>query len=201
MCSGDQRAAGGGARSADPRGRGRDAAAQARRGCARAPAAREGALPRAAAARAAAPVARCAPCSAATSTRRWPPRWRGSPSACASRARLRPGDRVALVAPASPFDARRVRRRRRRAARARLRAGVRRHASSRGSGYVAGDAGRCAPRRSRAPGAIRRSRRSIAVRGGYGSVQLLPLLDRGGHARARRRRSSATATSRRSSRG
>ena len=90
--------------------------------------------------------------------------------------RLRPGDRVALVAPASPFKrdefdagvaelaalgfepvydervfARRALRRRR--------------------------ARHCAPRRCTTRGATRRSPRIIAVRGGYGSAQLLPLLD------------------------
>ena len=44
-------------------------------------------------------------------------------------------------------------------------------------------------------------RRSIAVRGGYGSVQLLPLLDRAGVGPGRRKCSSDTATTPRSWRG
>ena len=64
-------------------------------------------------------------------------------------------------------------------------------------GYLAGSAG--APRR-RAPharGTTRRSPRIIAARGGYGSVQMLPLLDAADFAGARRRRSSVTAITRR----
>ena len=116
---------------------------------------------------------------AATSIRRSPPRWRGSPSAMRKPRALRPGDRVAVVAPASPF------------ARDEFDAGVAelralgfepvyddsvfaRH------GYVAGHAGTCAPRRSRAPGSDPSIAALVAARGGYGSVQLLPLLDRGG---------------------
>ena len=103
MCGADQDVAGRGARSADPCGRGRDAAAEARRGCADAPAPREGAVPRAAAAAAARRRGAARSCSGATSTRRSPPRWRGSSSdAQAARARRR-RSRIAVVAPASPF--------------------------------------------------------------------------------------------------
>ncbi len=90
---------------------------------------------------------------------------------------LAPGDRIAVVAPASPF------------ARDQFDAGVAELARLgyepvyddtvfARAGYVAGDAGLRA-------GAFRRAWRDpsiralIAVRGGYGSVQLLPLLDRG----------------------
>ena len=47
--------------------------------------------------------ARCVRCSEATSTRRSPTRWRGSRNRMRRPRALRPGDRVALVAPASPF--------------------------------------------------------------------------------------------------
>ena len=83
----------------------------------------------------------------------------------------------ALVAPASPFHADEFDARRRRTARARLRTGLRRARVRRGTATSPG-----LPQ-SRVRGARRRvarsvdSRRSIAVRGGYGSAQLLPLLD------------------------
>ena len=71
---------------------------------------------------------------------------------------------------------------------------------SRGARYVAGAPEvRAAAIQSR----VARSRRlpaSIGVRGGYGSAQLLPLLDRRRRRGARASRSSATAISRRSSR-
>ena len=76
-----------------------------------------------------------------------------------------------------PVRARRVRRRRRRAARARLRAGLRRRASSPATGYLAGSPDAARRGVSRGLDGSRRSPPSIAARGGYGSVQLLPLLD------------------------
>ena len=122
---------------------------------------------------------------AATSIRRSPPRWRGSRSRCASLARSGPAtaspssrpparSRATSSTPASPSCARsassrsttracstrqRLRRRRRRDVRAR---GV--HARL---------------------GRIPTIAALIAVRGGYGSVQLLPLLDRDGDPPAR----------------
>ena len=88
---------------------------------------------------------------------------------------LRPGDRIAVVAPASAF------------ARAAFDAGI---AELRRLGFepVFDESvfarsrlhrgRRGAPRRGVRPAwADRRSRRLIAVRGGYGSVQMLPLLD------------------------
>ena len=90
---------------------------------------------------------------------------------------LRPGDRIAVVAPASPFAARRVRRRRRRAA---ARSASSRSTTSASSTRRATWPATRRDARGRVPAGLERSRRSprsIAVRGGYGSVQLLPLLD------------------------
>ena len=78
-----------------------------------------------------------------------------------------------------PLRARRVRRGRRRAPRASASSRSTTSRCSRGSAYVAGIRRASRGRRSARRGAIRRSRAVIAVRGGYGSVQLLPLLDRG----------------------
>ena len=100
MCSGDT-AAGGRARSARPRRRGRDRAfggvEDASGGSSG-----QGAVP---GGEAAPPGDRAssARCLAATSTRRWPTRWHGSP-VDAETPRARVGDRLAVVAPASPFD-------------------------------------------------------------------------------------------------
>ncbi len=89
---------------------------------------------------------------------------------------LREGDRIALVAPASPFarddfDAGVAELRaaglRARVRRQRLRPPIATSPARR----------RRAPPPSATPGSIRRWRRIIAVRGGYGSVQMLPLLD------------------------
>src|SRR5258708_35491081 len=109
------------------------------------------------------------------STRRSPPKWRGSSRRMLKPRALRPGDRIGIVAPASPF------------ARESFDAGV---AELRRLGYepvyddsvfarrryTAGDAAARA-------GAFLRAWHApsiaalIAARGGYGSVQLLPLLD------------------------
>src|SRR4051812_31470937 len=121
------------------------------------------------------PALRCARSSAATNTRRWPPRWRGSRRLMRKPRALRPGDRIALVAPASPFP------------RESFDAGV---AELRRPGfdpvydesvfarhrYVAGDpALRAASfRRAWTDDSVAAL---IAVRGGYGSVHLLPRLD------------------------
>src|SRR4029079_8846646 len=121
-----------------------------------------------------------------TSTRRWPPKWPGSPSRCAGREAprintmhkpraLRSGDRIALVAPASPFS------------RESFDAGV---AELRRLGYepvyddsvfarhryLAGDAALRADsfRRAWTDPSIAAL---MGVRGGYGSVHLLPRLD------------------------
>ena len=113
---------------------------------------------------------------------------------------LQPGDRIAIVSPASPF------------AREEFERGV---AELRRLGFEpvydesvfarVGVSRRV--RRSCAPAAFMRAWTDpsvaalIAVRGGYGSVQLLPLLDRGDARSARRSCSSATATTRRCCRG
>src|SRR3954462_455489 len=121
------------------------------------------------------PARRCARSSAATNTRRWPPRWRGSRRLMRKPRALRPGNRIALVAPASPFP------------RESFDAGV---TELRRLGYdpvydesvfarrryVAGEpAVRAASfRRAWTDDSIAAL---IAVRGGYGSVHLLPLMD------------------------
>ncbi len=112
---------------------------------------------------------------------------------------LRPGDRVAVVAPASPFK------------RDEFEAGIAeiralgfepvyddsvfaRH------GYVAGtpDVRASAFVRAWEDPSIAAL---VAARGGYGSVQMLPLLDRAGHLAHTPRHSSATATTHRFSAG
>ena len=112
---------------------------------------------------------------------------------------LRPGDRIAVVAPASPF------------ARHEFDAGI---AEIRAlgfepvfeesvferTGYVAGPAATRARRAFNVPGTIPSIAALVAVRGGYGSVQMLPLLDPATSA-GTRRPSSATATTRPCSRG
>ncbi len=91
-------------------------------------------------------------------------------------ARLKSGDRVALVAPASSFPPEEVAGRRRGAGAARSRGGLRRVALRQGS--LRRRLGRDArARHSSTRGRIRRSPRLIAMRGGYGSAQLLPFLD------------------------
>ena len=90
---------------------------------------------------------------------------------------LAAGDRVAIVAPASPFAPRSSTPGCRRAARARLRAGLRetrlraRRLYRRHRRQV-----RAAALRTRLGGPVE-SPRIVAARGGYGSVQLLPLLE------------------------
>ena len=95
----------------------------------------------------------------------------------AARARS-PGDRIAVVVAGQPVRARRVRARRRRAAPSRLRAGATTSRSSRESVFIV----RVRPTLRAAAFVRAWSDPSvaalIAVRGGYGSVQLLPLLDR-----------------------
>src|SRR3954464_15262582 len=121
------------------------------------------------------PAPRCARSSAATNTRRWPPRWRGSRRLMRKPRALRPGDRIALVAPASPFP------------RESFDAGV---AELRRLGYdpVYDEAVFARHQYTAGTAAVRAEsfRRAwidpsvaalMAVRGGYGSVQLLPLLD------------------------
>ena len=199
---------------ADPRGRGRNAAAEAGRGRAGAPAARQGTIPcrrrspsrcRSGAARRARPrrasgdcrrdgalrlaCAVTSPCPITSRFRPHPPDLslccrrrtiaRGARSVMRKPRALRPGDRIAIVAPASPF------------ARDEFDAGL---AELRALGFepvydetvfarraTSPVRRRCARRPSCGRGPIRRSPRSIAARGGYGSVQLLPLLDRGRH--------------------
>ena len=97
--------------------------------------------------------------------------------ASSSSGRCGPGSRVALVAPASPFDRARVRRGRRRTATARFRAGLRRRASSIATGSSPGRAERAGASLRRARGRAQDVDAIIAVRGGYGSVEVLPLLD------------------------
>ena len=91
---------------------------------------------------------------------------------------LKPGDRIALVAPASPFTPRRVRRA---ASPSCERLGFEPvfddSVFARESGYLAGSPEVRAAAFTQAwtdPAVAA----LIAVRGGYGSVQLLPLLDR-----------------------
>ena len=98
-----RRGAGGDARGAGPRGRGGRDSVQAARGCADAPAPREGAVPGRAGRRRAARAA-CGTCSAATRISASPRRWLAYPVSIASLpAALKPGDRIAIVSPASPF--------------------------------------------------------------------------------------------------
>ena len=140
---------------------------------------------------------RCGSASAATSIAPSPTRWRGSCDAEAARARAgRPPRRRRSRQPVRP---RRVRPRGRGDSPPRLRAGLRR-LGVRAARVRGRSAGSCAPRRF-----ARRWRDPaiagiIAVRGGYGSAQVLPLLDRARGPRAPASRSSATATSRRCSR-
>ena len=89
---------------------------------------------------------------------------------------LRPGDRIAVVAPASSFARDVVRRRRRRARGAWATSRSTTTPCSRASATPRATR-RCAPRPSAAPGSDPSIAALIAVRGGYGSVQLLPLLD------------------------
>ena len=197
------RRAGGGARGAGPRGRDGRAAARAGRGRAGAPAAR--AKERFLAPTACRSVRGCGSGETRSAARRigpWPSTWRRSPTRwrgsrdAASRARCGRGDRLAVVAPASPFDARGVRARRRRAARARLRAGLRRVACSRGTATSPGRRGCRAAALADAwrdpsiAGAHRRARR-LRQRAAPAAARPARLR------RRRRRRSSATATSRR----
>ena len=133
----------------------------------------------------------------ATSTRRSPTRWRASHERRLRKPRaLAPGARLAVVAPASPFD------------RDEFDAGV---AELRALGFEPGlrrvgvrarrriSPGRRTCARPLSTQAWQRPAIAalIAVRGGYGSVQLLPLLDPE-PLRAPPKASSATATSRRS---
>ena len=109
---------------------------------------------------------------------------------------LRPGDRLAVVAPASPFDARRVRRGVAELRALGLRAGLRRVGLRASSAIVAGSAERRAARDSSAPGAIRRSPALIArARRLRQRAAAAAARSRRGRARAESR-SSATATSR-----
>ena len=134
--------------------------------------------------------------SAATSTRQSPPRWRGSLSLAdaqtARSAARRPHRRRRAR---QPVRARRVRSRRRRAAALGFEP-VTTTASSSGQGM---SPARPSPRRARspAPGRPIPIAASIAARGGYGSVQMLPLLDAAAVGQTPRP-SSATATTRRS---
>ena len=116
----------------------------------------------------------CAPSSAGTSIRRSRQRWRDSRSMQKPRA-LAPGDRIAVVAPASPFARDEFEAGLSGAASARIRARVRRQRFARRA-YVAGDATvRAASfQQAWADGSVRAL---IAVRGGYGSAQLLPLFN------------------------
>ena len=96
-----------------------------------------------------------------------------------ARARALPGDRIAVVAPASPFAARGVRRRRRASCARSGSSPCTTRASSRVT--ATSPARRSCARRPcmRAWDDPSTSAAIIAARGGYGSVQLLPLLDAG----------------------
>ena len=157
---------------------------------AQAAAAREGAVSRRPGCRRGRRTARrCARRSAATSIARSPTRWPASRDAQAARAA--PGDRLAVVAPASPFDREEFDRGVEEIRRLGFEPVYDESVFARRA-YVAGAAD---VRAAAHPGGLARSRRSpasIAVRGGYGSAQVLPLLDPH-EVRARPSRSSATA--------
>ena len=113
------------------------------------------------------------------STRRSPPRWPGLPDRIVKPRALQPGDGVAFVAPASPL-AHATAEEEFQAAAAELRALDLQPRIDPGmyerAGYTAGSAAFRAEALTRAwldPGVAA----LIAARGGYGSVQLLPLLD------------------------
>ena len=171
---------------------------QARRGRARAPAPREGAVPLAgrgrrphggAALRTRARQRR-ASARSPTEMARFARRCSKPRGACA-RATASPSSRPPARSPVSEFDAGVAELRR-----ARLRAGLRRARVRAATRYLSGDA---AAARGRFDAAWRDPSIAalIAVRGGYGSVQLLPLLDPVRLRRAAARCSSATATTRR----
>src|SRR5436190_2498521 len=130
---------------------------------------------------------RCASCSGATTIARSPPRWRGSCDAVRAMLKpraLTPGDHLAVIAPASPFD------------RADFDRGVdelRRlgfepvydESVFARRGYVAGSLEvRAAAIRSALTDPTTAG--LIGARGGYGSMQVLPLLDAGEIRRARK---------------
>src|SRR5213593_4744566 len=129
----------------------------------------------------------CASCSGVTTIARSPPRWRGSRDAVRAMLKpraLTPGDRLAVVAPASPF----TREDFDRGVEELRRLGFEpvyddavfaRHHYVAGAVDVRAAAIRAAWRDPSIAGLI-------GVRGGYGSVQLLPLLDRDEVRRARK---------------
>ena len=149
----------------------------ARRGRAEAAAARQGAVPRVAGRAAAARAARrCATALGRDEHRAIADEMARFAVMRKPRA-LAPGDRLAVVAPGQPVQPRRVRSRHRRDPRA---SGSSRSTTNRCSRGSATSPGRptCARRRSDAAWRDPSIAGLIGVRGGYGSAQVLPLLDR-----------------------
>ena len=168
-------------------------------------AARQGAVPRG---RAAARPAGDAGPAAGARPRRAPPIADEMARSCEQRSgrvhldappRLLPGDRLALVAPASPFKREEFDARRRGDLRASASSRSTTSACSRASGYVAGRPDAARRGASRTPGAIRRSpaidRRARRLRQRAAAAAARPR----GRCASARSRSSATATSRRCS--
>ena len=114
-------------------------------------------------------------CSAATSTRRLPPRWRGSPDACANLAPSQPGDRIAIVAPASSASTEELHAGGRRAPHSWIRAPSE-MTLFRADGLYRRYRRKCARPRCVSAWLDPSIAAIVAARGGYGSVQLLPLL-------------------------
>ena len=99
---------------------------------------------------------------------------------------LEPGDRLAVVAPASPFERERVRRGVAEIRRLGFEPVYDESVFAQARGIVAGPPEVRARGDSMRPGAIPSIAGLIGVRGGYGSAQVLPLLDRDEARRARK---------------